>query len=352
MPPRNVSFYSVVNYVLLSQHLSHVHLVDAQTFNEHTVLRVPTPKTTTPRLSPPSHTLPNPASRSAPSLNIPAASARTEPNPWPLSAWCSPTNSPTTSPRAQWPSGTLLPSVHEAEVEERNRSRAHRARPHQSQSPPSTLYADLRSNVTSNVGIFDRAQTAWVVPPEVDPRMASSWPPRSFVASGISGAVYEFIPPPAASRQYAVSLDPQSVHYDVEGEDEEDKPATRPSSPQEVRDPRLQNLLITLNRTTAPLPNSTSTSSSNIASSRVRPSTHIRIPHHPATRTRAAYDEKNNCTHLSGMCFDPTGRWMYTSTEKSIAEWDVADVLGGRYAGQDSQTMWGKMVFDEGAEWA
>jgi hypothetical protein len=43
---------------------------------------------------------------------------------------------------------------------------------------------------------------------------------------------------------------------------------------------------------------------------------------------------------------------MYTATERSIAEWEVADVLGGRYAGQESQTMWGKTVFEEGAEWA
>jgi hypothetical protein len=144
----------------------------------------------------------------------------------------------------------------------------------------------------------------------------------------------------------------QADQYNIE-EDEEDKPATRPSSPQEARDPRLQNLLMNLTQTMPSQPNSMpAPTAPNLAPSLARPSTNIRIIQHPATRTRAAYDEKNGCAHLSGMCFDPTGRWMYASTERSIAEWDMEEILGGRSAGRESRTMWGKMVFDEGAEWA
>jgi len=143
----------------------------------------------------------------------------------------------------------------------------------------------------------------------------------------------------------------QSSQYNIE-EDDEDKPISHPPSPHDIRDPRLQNLFMNLN----PMPsqyNPTPVSmSSGQSPPRAKPSTNIRIVHHPATRTRAAYDEKNNCTHLSGMCFDPTGRWMYVSTERSIAEWDVEEVLGGQSPSQDSRTMWGKTVFDEGAEWA
>lgn len=337
--------------------------MDAQTFNEHTVLNVPA-LTPSSRLSPQGRTLPNPAPRSVPSLHIPAT-AHAEPSvshdPWPISAWCSPINSPTSSPRTHWPSGTLLPSIHDTGLAELNRSRAHyHLHNHQSQPPPPTVYADLRSNAAGSprAGMFDLAPPAWLIPPgfrptppppssaELDPRVGSSWPPGGFAASGISSAAYEFVPPPASSHRYAMPINSQysqAGQYHIE-EDEEDKPVTRPSSPQDARDPRLQNLLMNLSQTVPPQPNLT-----NLTPSRARPSTNIRIVHHPATRTRAAYDEKNSCAHLSGMCFDPTGRWMYASTERSIAEWDMEEVLGGRYAGQESR---GKMAFDGGAEWA
>lgn len=352
------------------QHLSHVHLVDAQTFNEHTVLRVPAPPPS-PRISPQSRTLPNPASRSTPSVQIPAPS--TNQDPWPVSAWCSPTNSPTSSPRAQWPSGTLLPSIHDAQAEERirNRTRHLHNHPLERPPPPPSVYADvdLRINAagSSSRGMFDLAPTAWVIPPsfrptsapsssvEIDPRTAPSWPPRGLVTSSISGALYEFVPPPASSHRYGVPLHPQyrqPDQYNME-EDEEDKPATHPSSPQDPRDPRLQNLLMNLTQSTRAQHNAmpAAAASSTQAPPRTRLSTNIRIVHHPATRTRAVYDERNKCTHLSGMCFDPTGRWMYASTERSIAEWDMEEVLGGQSTGQESWTMWGKTVFDEGAEW-
>ena len=53
--------------------------------------------------------------------------------------------------------------------------------------------------------------------------------------------------------------------------------------------------------------------------------------------------------NLAGVCFDPSGRWMYVGTQKSVSEWDLQ---GGSVAmeweglRQSRPTMW------EGSEWA
>lgn len=334
-----------------------MHLVDAQSFNEHVILRVPSPPLSR-QSSYQNRAAATAHSHSVPSLQIPPSArqtaASTSLDPWPASAWCSPTNSPTSSPRSQWPSGTILPSNHE---EERDVQRVHQSQPQI--QPPLSLYTDLRSSLPSNLtGRYDVPPT-WVHPTNYRPvpppsavghdlRMPSWVSPQGFITSGLSGAMYEFMPPPSSVYRQSLSINPHvrnvGQQHVEEGDEEEDKPATRPSSPQDARDPRLQHPLMALNSSNPP-----PSSSANSVPPRERAQTNIRIVHHPATRTRSTYDDKHNCTHLSGMCFDPSGRWMYVSTERSIAEWDLAEVL--RNGNKRLGATWGKTIF-EGGEWA
>lgn len=337
-----------------------MHLVDAQTFNEHVILRVPP----SPTPSPPSHAHPLSSiqnldrrrslsvhsSYSRPSLQIPPsarpqAEGSTSQDPWPASAWCSPSNSPTDSPRTQhWPSSTFLPSIHDntgADERERRRAQA---------PPPPTLYADLRSN----------SAPVWTGHRPVPPPLSSS--SRSFLASGITGAMYEFMPPPSQASMYQSSGHGRGRHnYNAEeGEVEDGEEDEKPSSPQDTRMLHPLMNMPPANASVSHLPapslssyaHMTPPSMSNASRPPSNPGTNIKIVHHPATRTRQSYDEKHSCTHLSGLTFDPSGRWMYVSTERSIAEWDLGDVLGGGPMGNGRMPMWGKNVFEEAGEWA
>lgn len=136
-----------------------------------------------------------------------------------------------------------------------------------------------------------------------------------------------------------------------DGEEAEDKP----SSPQ---DSRILHPLMNMpshNASTHHLPPPIPVSAYTQDPMPSAPSTNntnIRIVHHPATRTRLSYDEKHLTTHLSGMTFDPSGRWMYVSTERSIAEWDLRDVLGGSSPSNSKLSSWGETISEAGGEWA
>jgi len=66
----------------------------------------------------------------------------------------------------------------------------------------------------------------------------------------------------------------------------------------------------------------------------------------PPEPTISDYDILSRCNpniHLSGLCFDPTGRFMYVGTNRSVVEWDVGS---RRWDGDEHGRVW------ESGEWA
>lgn len=453
--------------------MNNVHLIDAQTFNEHTILRIPSPPTyplSSLSQSPPIIRTTGPVFSASSIYSPPSSSSTTRPHPHPHTfpipmpvpghththafsrlgveplpasspAWCSPTTSPTTSSqRHDWPnntnnnnatgtgSSTIVPSVRDMadadsdddDDEGRNidggrrrqqQQQQQQANRQQQQQGPPLLFADMRNVSTSDLNAWRTPQASGSC--LMDHRMPpsargngytggianGSGSGSGYTATGLSGAVYEFMPPPVSASIHAYerrARDRNILEEDEDDEDEEEEDkqgsgmgaeretiaATMSAAARMLQQHPFMNLELytqtqtpfgmntnTNASTRAPLPHphhqhhhrptptpSSSHSSANSNSNSNSTSTprNIHITSHPATRTRSTYDLKNSSVHLSGMCFDSTGRSMYVGTERSIARWDVLSLLnkdsvGG---GVGVGTRWGMEVFDEGGEWA